>query len=69
MPTVLPSYWRFDAFSEYKINGNVSAKVQVQNIFNQYYFTSLYEQFASPGTISGAPGLPRTWMVTLRRDF
>ncbi len=46
-----------------------SLGLEVQNIFNKYYFTSLYEQFASPGTISGAPGLPRTWMVTLRRDF
>lgn len=43
--------------------------LEVQNIFNKYYYTSLYEQFASPGTISGAPALPRTWMVTLKRDF
>lgn len=43
--------------------------LEVQNIFNKYYYTSLYEQFASPGTISGAPALPRTWMLTLKRDF
>jgi iron complex outermembrane receptor protein len=43
--------------------------LEVQNIFNKYYFTSLYEQYASPGTISGAPGLPRTWAVTVKRNF
>jgi iron complex outermembrane receptor protein len=43
--------------------------LEVQNIFNKYYFTSLYEQYASPGTISGAPGMPRTWALTVKRDF
>jgi iron complex outermembrane recepter protein len=46
-----------------------SVALEVQNIFNKYYFTSLYEQYASPGTISGAPGLPRTWAVTLKKNF
>ncbi|MEZ5697070.1 MAG: TonB-dependent receptor [Sphingomonadaceae bacterium] len=46
-----------------------SISLEVQNVFNKYYFTSLYEQFASPGTISGAPGLPRTWALTLKKDF
>ena len=46
-----------------------SVSFEVQNLFNKYYFTSLYEQFASPGTISGAPGLPRTWAVTVKKDF
>jgi len=41
----------------------------VKNIFNKYYYTSLYEQFASPGSISGAPGMPRTWALTLKKDF
>jgi iron complex outermembrane receptor protein len=43
--------------------------VEVQNLFNKYFFTSLYEQYASPRTVSGAPGLPRTWAVTLKKDF
>ncbi|MBD3730090.1 MAG: TonB-dependent receptor [Sphingomonadales bacterium] len=46
-----------------------SVSLEVQNVFDKYYFTSLYEQFASPGTISGAPGLPRTWAVTLKKEF
>ena len=54
VPTVLPSYWRFDAFSEYKINGNVSAKVQVQNIFNRTYYDGFYQSAAPFAQI--APG-------------
>jgi iron complex outermembrane recepter protein len=46
-----------------------AVSLEVQNLFNKYFFTSLYEQYASPGTISGAPGLPRTWAVTLKRNF
>jgi iron complex outermembrane receptor protein len=46
-----------------------SLSLEVSNLFDRYYFTSLYEQFGSPGTISGAPGLPRTWAVTVRRSF
>lgn len=46
-----------------------SVSLEVQNLFGKYYFTSLYEQFASPRTVSGAPGLPRTWAVTVKKDF
>ncbi len=46
-----------------------SVSLEVQNLFNRYYFTSLYEQFGSPGTISGAPGLPRTCAVTIKKSF
>lgn len=46
-----------------------SVSLEVQNVFDKYYYTSLYEQFASPGTISGAPSLPRTWAVTVKKEF
>ncbi|MXO65528.1 TonB-dependent receptor [Altericroceibacterium endophyticum] len=46
-----------------------SISLEVQNLFDKYYFTSYYEQFASPGSISGDPALPRTWAVTVKRDF
>ena len=55
--------WKQDADDPWSIS------LEVQNVFDKYYFTSLYEQFASPGTISGAPGLPRTWAVTVKKDF
>jgi len=46
-----------------------SVGLEVQNLFDKYYFTSLYEQYASPRTVSGAPGLPRTWALTVKRNF
>ena len=47
----------------------LSVVLEVQNLFNQYYFTTKYNQFNSSGTISGAPGMPRTWSVTVRHKF
>jgi iron complex outermembrane receptor protein len=46
-----------------------TAAVEVANVFDKYYFTSLYSQFNATGTVSGAPSLPRTWAVTLKRTF
>lgn len=46
---------------------------EVQNLTDKYYFTSMYEQSGGPtsgaNTISGAPGLPRTWSMTFKHDF
>ncbi len=76
LPTVIASnkidsYFIGNARLTWKQNDDDpwSISLEVQNLFDKYYFTSLYEQFASPGTISGAPGLPRTWAVTVRKDF
>ncbi|WP_338466681.1 TonB-dependent receptor [Novosphingobium sp. ZN18A2] len=47
----------------------LSVSLEVQNVFNRYYFLSKYSQFNAAGAISGAPGMPRTWAVTLRKEF
>jgi catecholate siderophore receptor len=65
VPTVLPSYWRFDAFSEYKITSNVSAKLQVMNIFNRTYYDGFYQSAAPFAQI--APG--RTVQFSLKGTF
>jgi catecholate siderophore receptor len=59
--TVLPSYWRFDAFIEYKINQNWSTKLAVNNIFNKTYYDAFY-QSASPFVLI-APGRAAYWKV------
>ena len=43
--------------------------VEVKNIFNKYYFTSKEDVTTSLGEVLGAPGMPRTWLATLRRNF
>ena len=61
----IPSYWRFDAFSEYQFTKNLSAKVSVNNIFNQLYYDSLYRS-ATP-FVYVAPG--RSASLTLNAKF
>lgn len=60
---VLPSHWRFDAFTEYRFNRNIKAKLSVNNIFDTVYYDAFYRSnspftFIAPGrsvwlTLSG----------------
>ena len=52
--TSIPSYWRFDAFAEAKINKNWTVKLFVNNIFDKRYYDALY-QSAAPFVLE-APG-------------
>jgi catecholate siderophore receptor len=63
--TSLPSFWRFDAFTEAKIDKNWSAKLFVNNIFNKLYYTAMY-QSATPFVLE-APG--RTVAVVLSARY
>jgi catecholate siderophore receptor len=62
--TVLPSYWRFDAFTEYKIDKNITAKLFVNNIFDKLYYDAFY-QSASPFTLV-APGRSATLQISAK---
>jgi catecholate siderophore receptor len=63
--TSLPSFWRFDSFTEAKIDKNWTAKLFVNNIFNKLYYTAFY-QSAAPFTLE-APG--RTVAVVLSARY
>ncbi len=52
--TELPSYWRFDAFVEKKIDKNWTMKLYAQNLTNKLYYDTLYRS-AVP-FVSVAPG-------------
>ena len=62
--TVLPSYWRFDAFAEAKIDKNWTAKLFVANIFNKLYYDALY-QSAAPFVLE-APGRSASLVISAR---
>ena len=64
-PTFIPSYWRFDAFVEHRINALVSLKLYGQNLGNKLYYDSLY-QSAQP-FVKVAPG--RAVYLTLSFNF
>jgi catecholate siderophore receptor len=52
--TEIPSYWRFDAFVEKKIDKNWTMKLYAQNLTNKLYYDTLYRS-ATP-FVSVAPG-------------
>ncbi|WP_298254313.1 TonB-dependent receptor [Bradyrhizobium sp.] len=52
--TSIPSYWKFDAFVEAKINKNWKLKLYINNITNKLYYDALY-QSAAPFVLE-APG-------------
>ncbi len=62
--TSLPSFWRFDAFAEAKINKNWQVKLFVNNIFNKLYYTALY-QSATPFVLE-APGRVASVVLSAR---
>ena len=43
MPTVLPSYWRFDVFAEAKIGPNITLKFSVMNLFDRTIYDAFYQ--------------------------
>lgn len=63
-PTILPSYWRFDAFAEARVTPNVTLKLYAQNLFNKTYYDSLY-QSAQPFIVV-APGRSLSLSATVK---
>ncbi len=43
--------------------------LEVQNLFDKYYFTTVADATGGLGVQTGVPGLPRTWALTLKRNF
>jgi catecholate siderophore receptor len=62
--TSIPSYWRFDAFAEARINKNWKLKLFVNNIFNKLYYDALY-QSATPFVLE-APGRAAYLVISAR---
>ena len=62
--TSIPSFWRFDAFAEAKIDKNWKVKLFVNNIFNKLYYNALY-QSAAPFVLE-APGRTASLVISAR---
>ena len=43
--------------------------LEVQNIFDKYYMLTKSDISTSLGQVTGQPGMPRTWAVTVKRNF
>lgn len=46
---LVPSYWRFDLMTSYKITNNITAQLNIYNLTNEYYYASAYSGWAVPG--------------------
>ena len=62
--TSLPSYWRFDAFVEAKIDKNWKVKLFVNNVFNKLYYDALYQ--SSAPFVLEAPGRTASLVISAR---
>jgi catecholate siderophore receptor len=62
--TSIPSYWRFDAFAEAKVDKHWTVKLFVNNIFNKLYYDALY-QSATPFVLE-APGRAAYLVISAR---
>lgn len=62
--TSIPSYWRFDAFVEAKIDKNWTAKLFVNNITNQLYYDALYQ--SNTPFVLVAPGRSASFVLSAR---
>ncbi|MCP3469290.1 TonB-dependent receptor [Bradyrhizobium sp. CCGUVB1N3] len=63
--TLIPSYWRFDAFVEKKIDQHWTMKLYAQNLTNKLYYDTLYRS-ATP-FVAVAPG--RAFYVVTSAKF
>ena len=43
--------------------------LEVQNLFDKYYFLSISDITSSLGLQTGSPGLPRTYLLSVERKF
>src|SRR5690606_38439928 len=45
------------------------AAFEVQNVFDKFYFLSVSDITTAQGAVTGVPGLPRTWALSVKRSF
>lgn len=65
--TIINGYFLGNGRLSYKTsNDNWQISLEVRNIFNKYYYLNVV---ANSPYYSAGPGMPRTWAVTLKRNF
>ena len=48
---------------------NWTVALEVQNVFDHFYYQSVSDVTGSLGVVTGVPGLPRTWALSVERRF
>lgn len=50
-------------------DGNWGVALEVQNVFDKYYLSTKVNDAYAVGTVYGSPGKPRTWSISVTRNF
>ena len=45
------------------------SSLEVTNLFDEYYFATMFEVAAAAGVVSAQPGRPREWALTVKKRF
>lgn len=66
----IDGYSLFNARLTYeRANSDWKLSAGVTNLFNKFYYAGLAENVGAYGVVTGNPGRPREWSVTVRRSF
>jgi iron complex outermembrane receptor protein len=50
-------------------DGDWTAALEIQNLTDKLYYNTLFDSSTSAGYVSGSPGMPRTFSITVKRTF
>ena len=66
----VPGYFLGNARVTYKTdNDDWELSLEIKNLFDKYYMQTVSDATASVGVQTGVPGMPRTWQLTVKRNF
>jgi iron complex outermembrane recepter protein len=51
------------------LDGKWSGSLDVNNVTNKLYYLSMFNQLSSFGILTGQPGMPRNWLLSLKYTF
>ena len=66
----VPHYFLGNGHITYKSEDDSwQVTLEVQNIFDKYYMLTVSDISDSLGEVTGQPGMPRTWAMTVKKNF
>jgi iron complex outermembrane receptor protein len=66
----IPAYTIANARLTWNDKGrDLQVSAEVTNLFNKYYFQTVFDNTASAGYATAQPGRPREWALTVRKSF
>jgi iron complex outermembrane receptor protein len=65
----MPGRFLANARVTYSRQEDWKVSLEVQNLLDKYYYQSVSDVTTSLGLVTGVPGLPRTYAVSVERKF